>query len=239
MAKDKWHLSVNFISSLSLTLLAAFGAITDEKNSSLQFIYKSTDGVGTIDPAEVRLLNLFIYGAPFATMFFYYLFDAFNEADWAQKTGDEIWNIEWYIRLVAQVILALIWYELEHNNLNWFLWLQPAFYICLLVWDAVVVWMSKQKYLEYIVLHDALGLLGTSIYVGLLTWMENAADLGAERIIPVFLLGTVVASMMINVVVLFIRLISKSDRGLVWRLFPPILGGPAVGNRASGPGKAS
>jgi hypothetical protein len=160
MVEANKQLSVSFLASLFITLLSAVYAIADGDNALWAFPSNQPYGWWLN-----LLINGFFWAGPFANLAFYYIFEAeleTNEEKTAALKG--VLNVEWYLRLISQFILALMWFLLAQKHIVLFLIMQFALYVSIIVWDIVVVFMCKKREMMDVLKHDGWGFVLTLGY---------------------------------------------------------------------------
>src|SRR5437868_153197 len=183
MVEANKQLSVGFLASFFITVLSAGFAIVDSDNALWNF---PTSQPHAYDWILNGTINVFFWLGPFSSLVFYYIFEAELETN-EQKSMDlkGVYNIEWWLRLISQFILALMWFLLAQKHIVLFLVMQVMLYVSIITWDFIVVIMGKKRDLMNLLVHDGIGALLTLGYC-VLAWVlyELRIDTGKAGQVP-------------------------------------------------------
>lgn len=127
---------------------------------------------GKIAITEQWLVDLGLYGTMFLTILFFYYVEAFTETDPAEQARlARVPILEWYLRVVNQILLSALWIFLD-KNLMLFLGGLLLFYLLLLLWDFVVSLPSllnkDRSSIPGFVRYDFAGFCLTIVFIGAL-----------------------------------------------------------------------
>lgn len=177
MVEVNKQLSVSFLASFLITILSASFALFDSDNALWALPAQQN-----YDWLMNDFINWIFYLGPLASLLFYYFFEA--EAETNEKTAltlKGVPNIEWWLRLLSQLILAVMWFLLARKHIILFLKMQCLFYVSLMAWDYVVVIHAQKKEMMHLLQHDTLGFIFTLVYSFLAGWLYNFRIEVAEK----------------------------------------------------------
>jgi hypothetical protein len=121
------------------------------------------------------LIDIFIYGALLCNVAFFFYVEAYTECTPAyQEKLRAAFILEWYLRVLNQVLLSVLWILLAIGT-GWFLLGFFAFYVILLVWDFIILVAENKsrgrvQIKGTIVIKDFQGLLVTAAFVLAMTF---------------------------------------------------------------------
>jgi len=222
MTEYRKQLSVSFLSSLLITLLSALYAIWDQDNA----LWYVPNG-----ETYNWIVNVIFYASPFASLLFYYVFEAEAETNSDKARALKgVPQAEWYLRLFSQFTLALMWFLLAQKHIFLFLILQCVFYISLLLWDSIVVIFAQKKEMQHLLVHDLLGFLFTIPYTALASWLylfrmdfENRF-VGPETMALVALMVSLMTASVVANIVNILWAFTKAKLHVGLAQLPPIFG---------------
>jgi hypothetical protein len=124
---------------------------------------------GGIDLTGIWIIDLLILITFLINISFFFYVEAYTEIDpFEQHRIQSTAIIEWYLRVINQVLLSVLWLLYEHS-VGYFLAGFLLFYIILLIWDYVVclpIWLDTGRLgIPPIVRYDFWGFVTSLIFV--------------------------------------------------------------------------